>query len=206
MKYGFLPKLMWTAFKKSFKKELADTLGEKAPENVMKKAHAKYKDIIAGVDEFDKNDRFIINILSCAMLSAILLNVRGSYTTEEIRAYYRNSMNGSKAMQMAGKKKNSYTEKAREKLRRQAKWSETNDNPYSWKFSVEDGATINQYTATFYTCGACRLMKELGLEKYVPAMCAYDYDMAAMSNTVFTREYTLASGGPYCDCHYDHKE
>lgn len=54
MKYGFLPKLMWTAFKKSFKKELADTLREKAPENVMKKAHAKYKDIIAGLTSSTK--------------------------------------------------------------------------------------------------------------------------------------------------------
>jgi len=49
-------------------------------------------------------------------------------------------------------------------------------------------------------------MKKLGLEKYIPAMCALDYDMAHANNTEFTREYTLASGGPYCDCHYNHKK
>ena len=46
------------------------------------------------------------------------------------------------------------------------------------KYSVEDGKTINQYTAYFYTCGICRLMTELGLKEYIPAMCTLDYDMA----------------------------
>lgn len=36
-------------------------------------------------------------------------------------------------------------------------------------------------------------------------MCTFDYDMAAMNNTEFKREYTLASGGPYCDCNYNHR-
>lgn len=37
---------------------------------------------------------------------------------------------------------------------------------------------------------------------YTPAMCTYDYDMAELSGSVFSRHYTLANGGPYCDCHY----
>lgn len=48
-------------------------------------------------------------------------------------------------------------------------------------------------------------MTELGLAEYIPAMCTLDYDMAALNNTAFTREHTLAEGGKYCDCHYDHK-
>ena len=44
-------------------------------------------------------------------------------------------------------------------------------------------------------------MKELGLFDYIPAMCHLDYDMTDAGGTaVFVREYTLASGGPYCDC------
>lgn len=30
--------------------------------------------------------------------------------------------------------------------------------------------------------------------------------MAKLNNTNFTRQYTLASSGEYCDCHYGHKE
>ena len=36
-----------------------------------------------------------------------------------------------------------------------------------------------------------------------PAMCRLDYTMSdAGGASDFVREYTLASGGPYCDCGY----
>lgn len=205
MKYGFMPKLMWTVYKGTFKKQLTETLREESPGEVMKSAHKKYKEILADVDEFEKGDRFLINILSCAMLSSVLLSVKNKYTVEEVRAYYRNAMCENFITKSAATKSKSYTEKGRAKLKEQAKKSEKNTNPYSWKFSVEDGKTLNQYTAYFYTCGICYLMTKLGLKEYISAMCTLDYDMAAVNNTVFTREYTLASGGKYCDCHYDHK-
>ena len=41
---------------------------------------------------------------------------------------------------------------------------------------------------------------------FVPAMCRLDYTMAEAGGTSdFVREYTLASGGPYCDCGYKKK-
>ena len=139
------------------------------------------------------------------MLSSVLLSVKNKYTVEEVRLYYRKAMCENFLTKAAAKKGAAYTEKGREKLQEQAKKSEKNANPYSWRFSVEDGDTIDRYTATFYTCGICYLMTKLGLKEYIPAMCTLDYDMAALGNSVFTREYTLAGGGPYCDCHYDHK-
>lgn len=205
MKYGLIEKAMWAGYKGTFKKHLTKTLAEENPSAVMKEAHKKYKEILADVDEFDKGDRFIINIVNCALLAAVLLSVKKKYTLEQVREYYRNAMCENALTKLASKKSRSYTERGREILKRQAKESQSITNPYSWKFTVEDGETINQYTATFYTCGICRLMSKLGLEEYIPAMCTLDYDMAALGNTEFTREYTLASGGPYCDCHYNHK-
>ncbi len=59
------------------------------------------------------------------------------------------------------------------------------------------------YEARFSRCGICTLMKELGLYDLVPAMCHLDYTMADAGGAChFVREYTLASGGPYCDCGY----
>lgn len=205
MKYGFMPKLMWTVYKGTFKKQLTETLREESPGEVMKSAHKKYKEILTDVDEFEKGDRFLINILSCAMLSSVLLSVKNKYTVEEVRAYYRNAMCENFITKSAATKSKSYTVNGRKKLKEHAAKSQSGTNPYSWKFTVEDGETINQYTATFYTCGICYLMTKLGLAEYISAMCTLDYDMAAMNNTVFTREYTLAGGGKYCDCHYDHK-
>ena len=205
MKYGFMPKLMWTVYKGTFKKQLTKTLREENPNEVMKLAHKKYKEILADVDEFEKGDRFLINILSCAMLSSVLLSVKNKYTVEEVRVYYRKAMCENFITKFVATKSKSYTEKGRKKLKERAIKSQSGTNPYSWKFTVEDGETINQYVATFYTCGICYLMTKLGLKEYISAMCTLDYDMAAMNNTVFTREYTLAGGGKYCDCRYDHK-
>lgn len=205
MKYGFIQKIMWTVFKGTFKKQLTETFKEPEPKDVMKIAHKKYKENLGDIDEFDKGDRFLINILSCAMLSAVLLSVKNKYSVEDVRVYYRKAICDNMMTKAVAKSSKSYTEKGRAKLKEQAKASEKNTNPYSWKFSVEDGKTINQYTATFYTCGICHLMTKLGLKEYIPSMCTLDYDMATMNNTVFTREFTLAEGGKYCDCHYDHK-
>ena len=44
-------------------------------------------------------------------------------------------------------------------------------------------------------------MKELGLTELIPAMSQFDYTMSEAGGvTNFVREYTLASGGSYCDC------
>ena len=62
------------------------------------------------------------------------------------------------------------------------------------------------YEARFSKCGICTLMKELGLFEFVPVMCHLDYTMSeAGGASDFVRKYTLASGGPYCDCGYKKK-
>lgn len=204
MRYGFIQRLMWTGFKGTFRKQLSKSFDERNPAEVIKNASKKYRKILSGVDEFEKGDHFLMNILSCAMLSAVLLSTEKKYSLEEVRVYYRRAMCGNFLMKAAAKKSRAYTAKGRELLKSQAKESEKNTNPYSWKFSVEDGETLNQYTATFHTCGVCFLMTKLGLKEYIPAMCSLDYDMAALNNTEFSREFTLAGGGKYCDCHYNH--
>lgn len=203
MRYGFMQRAMWIAFHSSFKEAIKTVLDEKDADNVMKRAKKKYREILNGVDEFDKGSRFLTNILNCAMLSAVLLCTEKKYDAETVRIYYKTAMDN-KIMRKVVVSERNYTEKGRARLKDFARKSQSITNPYDWKFTVEDGETINQYTATFYTCGICTLMNRLGLSEYIPAMCAFDYDMAAMNNTKFTREFTLATGGPYCDCHYDH--
>lgn len=58
----------------------------------------------------------------------------------------------------------------------------------------------------FHACGICRLRTELGLKEYIPVTRGFDYDMAAMNDTLFTSEFMSASGGDFCvcDCRYDY--
>lgn len=203
MRYGFIQRLMWTGFKGTFRKQLSKSFDERNPAEVMKNARKKYREILSGVDEFEKGDRFLMNILSCAMLSAVLLLTKKIFPGRSPRLLPQGDVR-KLSDESSRQKSRSYTAKGRKLLKSQAKESEKNTNPYSWKFSVKDGETLNQYTATFHTCGVCFLMTKLGLKEYIPAMCSLDYDMAAMNNTEFSREFTLAGGGKYCDCHYNH--
>ena len=92
-------------------------------------------------------------------------------------------------------------------MRQTAAFKAADRNPYSWNMDFlpyEDGSG---YEARFHKCGICTLMKELGLSEYVPAMCHLDYAMSDAGGTSdFNRDYTLASGGPYCDCGYRKKQ
>ena len=76
-------------------------------------------------------------------------------------------------------------------------------NPYSWNMEFLPYPDGSGYEARFSKCGICTLMRELGLFEYVPAMCRLDYTMSEAGGAdEFVRQYTLASGGPYCDCGY----
>ncbi|MDE6846431.1 MAG: L-2-amino-thiazoline-4-carboxylic acid hydrolase [Lachnospiraceae bacterium] len=78
--------------------------------------------------------------------------------------------------------------------------------PYSWNMEFYPYTDGSGYEARFTACGICTLMRELGLYDLVPAMCRLDYTMSeAGGASDFVREYTLASGGPYCDCGYKKK-
>ena len=201
MRYGIMPKLMWQVFAPSFRRALP-LIVQQASNIVMKKAHAEYKHILDGIPEFDKGDRFLVNILSASMLVAVLKQLGVKPNLEQVTAYYHKAMNENAVMKLFLCKSNNYNEKAQSKLALQAIESQRRNNPYSWKFRYEAGPNINSYTATFSTCGICHLFEAQGLSEYIPAMCTYDYDMAAGSGTIFTRQYTLAGGGPCCDCHY----
>ena len=51
-----------------------------------------------------------------------------------------------------------------------------------------------------------KMAKEYGFFDLVPAMCHLDYTMSVLGGASdFVREYTLASGGLYCDCGYKKK-
>lgn len=170
MKYIGMPMWMWVLFGKSFERNLITEFGLDRDTAKMTAARAKpqYKEIIGGLPEFEKADRFKMNIVNCALLSAFVLNMPKRPNVKRLKAAER--------------------------------------NPYSWNMEFYPYADGSGYEARFTACGICTLMRELGLYDLVPAMCRLDYTMSeAGGASDFVREYTLASGGPYCDCGYKKK-
>ena len=202
MRYGVMPRLMWAVFRGSFTRELP-RLTDAPAEPLMEKAHRRYREILAPIPEFERGDRFLVNILSASMLAAVLLELPKRPTVAAVADHYHHAMTNNAVMKLF-LKRNSYTAKAQAQLARQARDSvgRSAANPYTWRFTYEPGPDLTSYTANFTACGILHLLGTLGLGEYVPAMCTYDYEMAQQSGTLFTREYTLAGGGPCCDCHY----
>ena len=104
MRYGFMKRTMWVVFNSSYKKAIKIVLDENDADDVMKRAKKKYRDILNHVNEFDKESRFLTNILSCAMLSAVLLSIDTTYDVETIRVHYTQAMDN-KIIQRAGVRK-----------------------------------------------------------------------------------------------------
>ena len=77
MKYMGMPMGMWALFAGSFQKQLTAVFGydADAAQAITKKAKPKYKAIIADLPEFEKADRFKMNIVNCAMLGAFILSM-----------------------------------------------------------------------------------------------------------------------------------
>ena len=210
MKYAGMPAAMWKLFAGSFRKQLTAILGydETAAREMIRKAKPKYKELIARLPEFEKSDRFKMNIVNCAMLSAIILSMPQRPEVGPLTDFYAKSMSTAPArwaFRKSGKRQ--YTEKHMAGLKATADLKAADRNPYSWNmefFAYPDGSG---YEARFSKCGICTLMRELCLADLIPAMCRFDYTMSELGGTTdFVREYTLASGGPYCDCGYKQKK
>ena len=206
MKYIGMAMGMWILFKGSFQKNMISVLGfsESAAKDITRKAKPKYKEIIASLPEFEKADRFKMNIVNCAMLAAFYFNMPEKPSLEKMTKYYGAAMMTAPMKwfcRMCGKSK--FTEKDIAGMRATAALKAADRNPYSWNMDFYPYEDASGYEARFTKCGICTLLRELGIEEITPAMCRLDYTMSeAGGASDFVREYTLATGGPYCDCGY----
>ena len=209
MQYIGMPAGMWALFEKSFEEKLVSVLfyDERSAKEIAVKAKPKYKEIIAKLPEFEKEDRFKMNIVNCAMLAAIILNMEEKPSIEALTEYYAAAMM-TKPMKwfckMGGKRK--FSPKDIDSMKKTAALKAADRNPYSWNMDFYPYENGSGYEARFTKCGICTLMKKLGIYELTPALCHLDYTMSEAGGAdEFVREYTLASGGPYCDCGYKKK-
>ena len=209
MKYAGMPMGMWALFSGSFRKQLTDVFGydRAAARRITKRAKKQYPKIIRELPEFEKQDRFKMNIVNAAMLASFILSMPKRPAVEPLTEYYAKSMMTRLMNRFCRKSaKNKYTEGDINAMKATAALRAADRNPYSWNMDFYEYSDGGGYEARFTQCGICALMKKLGLYDLTPAMCRLDYTMAeAGGGTNFVRKYTLASGGPYCDCGYHKK-
>ena len=209
MKYMGMPLGMWALFAKSFRRQLTAVFGydDAVAREIAEKAKPKYKEIIRDLPAFEKADRFEMNIVNCAMLGAFILSMPKRPKVDLLTEYYAKSMM-TKHMRWFCRKsgKSKFTAKDVTGMKATAALKAADRNPYSWNMDYIEYPDGSGYEGRFTRCGICVLMKKLGLYNLTPALCRLDYTMSeAGGATDFVRQYTLASGGPYCDCGYKKK-
>lgn len=207
MKNTVLTRLGWQMSAPSYKKSLG-IIGVPDSESVkvMENAKKRYSKILDRIPKYGKNDVLFINLLSASMLAAVYLSLDNKPDIERMKQYYAATMSGSFISRNYLKNGNFISPKFQNKLKKSGEKSQNAINPYTWRFKYIPGKTDDSYDAIFDKCGICNMMKDLGIPELTPAMCAYDYTMAEIQGYIFTRKYTLASGGPVCDCHYKRKK
>lgn len=210
MKYAGMPMVMWLLFAKSFQRQLVLTLhyAPATAKATLRQAKPTYRRIIRDLPEFEKGDQFQMNLVNCAMLCALILSMPRRPEVGALTEYYANSMMTAPMRwfcRRSGQRK--FTEKDLRAMRATAALRAADRNPYSWNMDFFEYPDGSGYEARFTRCGICALTKKLGLYDLTPALCRLDYTMSeAGGRTDFVREYTLASGGPYCDCGYRKKQ
>ena len=201
MKMQIVPAAVWSIFRGRFEANL-DVLGAADGKRVMDKAKQRYQTIIGRIPPFGADDVLLVNILSAAMVAAVYLSLPHRVRVEQMKEYYRRSMNDNAVMKLVLRNTHNFSQRRQNRLAKDAEKSRRSTNPYSWRYVFTPGTTLDSFDAVFDRCGICELFRTLAIPEITPALSAYDYEMAEHTNTVFTREYTLASGGPFCDCHY----
>ena len=210
MKYAGMPFGMWVLFAGSFQKQLTAVLGYDAAtaRAITKKAKPQYRQIIRRLPEFEKTDRFKMNLVNCAMIGAFILSMPERPEVDRLTEYYAKAMM-TKPMQWFCRKsgKSKFTAKDIAAMKATAALKAADRNPYSWNMELYEYPDGSGYEGRFTKCGICVLMKELGLYDLTPALCHLDYTMSEAGGvTNFVRQYTFASGGPCCDFGYKKKK
>ena len=208
---------MWTLFHGSFERQLTEKFGLSAQKakTVTAGAKPKYKEIITDLPEFEKEDRFKMNIVNCAMLGAYILNMPKRPDVETLTAYYvvcRDVTSLDEIEAMEGELfLPSFRKLSRIKLinvnnpiikrllhkafcnaKKQCdKWGD-------YKMYVAPYDKNKPIYYEFTQCPAAEFAKAHGLEEVMPALCNPDYTGMELIHAKLVRT-TACANGDRCD-------
>jgi len=207
VKYDIYAKAIWFLFARGFERALIKHWNAGRAAEVMKRAKPLYKKLVRqtpGIGGMRKNP-LTINLLSGCQFASIYLAADKSIPVKTMTKVYHDGMLNGCLLKAFIRRQDMFAAKSIRRKLEQAEKSQTSPYAFDWKWSFE---VINggHLCADFTRCGILELFRSLGIEELTPAMCAFDYPMASLAGIGFQREYTLASGGPVCDCHYIKKE
>lgn len=203
MKEGLVISASWKLLENSMLATLP-ILGVEDPRTFYKKARAVYRLEMDSLPEYGEGDVLKLNLAQAVMLGAIYETCDPKPDIDTLTHFYHDFLTHSSFLMKKMAKRDMLAPKEVQRQIDIGKKSQNASHPFTWQFSVcvEDE---NRFTATFTRCGIYDYLKSRGMAHIVPAMCAIDFTMGEISNHLFLRDSTLATGGNVCDCHYVRK-
>ncbi len=203
MKEGIVISASWKLLEGSMLAALP-ILGVTDPRAFYKKARAIYRREMDGLPEYGEGDVLKLNLAQAVMLGAIYETCNPKPDIDTLTRFYHEFLTRPALLRKLMGRRDML---APREVKRQVdigKRRPQATHPYTWQFSV-NAEDADRFTATFTRCGIYDYLRSRGMAHIVPAMCAIDYDMGEISNHLFLRNSTLATGGAVCDCHYVRK-
>ena len=203
MKEGFVISASWKLLKGSMLATLP-ILGVEDPRAFYKKAWAIYRREMESLPEYGEGDVLKLNLAQAVMLGAIYEACDPKPDIVTLTRFYHEFLTHPAVLRKMMGRRDMLAPREVQRQVDIGKRSQRATHPYTWQFSVEV-EDADRFTATFTRCGIYDYLRSRGMAHIVPAMCAIDYDMGEISNHLFLRNSTLATGGAVCDCHYVRK-
>ena len=203
MKEGFVISASWRLLKGSMLATLP-ILGVEDPQAFYKKVRAIYRREMESLSEYGEGDVLKLNLAQAVMLGAIYEACDAKPDIDTLTRFYHEFLTRPAVLRKMMGRRDMLAPREVQRQVDIGKRSQRATHPYTWQFSVEV-EDADRFTATFTRCGIYDYLRSRGMAHIVPAMCAIDYDMGEISNHLFLRNSTLATGGAVCDCHYVRK-
>ena len=162
MKYIGMPFGMWTLFAPSFRNQLTAVFGydADAAQAITKKAKQKYREIISELPEFEKGDRFKMNIVNCAMIGAFILSMPERAKVDRLTDYYAKAMMTAPMQWFCRKSgKSKFTTKDIAGMKATAALRAADRNPYSWNMECSSSLLffrIKDLLERYFFCNFAR--------------------------------------------------
>ncbi|MCR4871281.1 MAG: L-2-amino-thiazoline-4-carboxylic acid hydrolase [Atopobiaceae bacterium] len=203
MKEGIVISASWKLLKGSMLATLP-ILGVEDPRAFYKKAWAIYRREMESLTEYGEGDVLKLNLAQAVMLGAIYEACDPKPDIDTLTRFYHEFLTRPAVLRKMMGRRDMLAPREVQRQVDIGKRSQRATHPYTWQFSVEV-EDADRFTATFTRCGIYDYLRSRGMAHIVPAMCAIDYTMGEISNHLFLRNSTLATGGAVCDCHYVRK-
>ena len=172
MKYIGMPFGMWTLFAPSFRKQLTAVFGydADAARDITKKAKPKYQGRSSmTLPEFEKGDRFKMNLVNCAMIGAFILSMPERPDVERLTVITQTSMM-TKPMKWFCRRsgKSKFTEKDIAGMKATAALRAADRNPYSWNMEFYEYPGRQRLRGTVHQMRHLRADEKAGAVRFNP--------------------------------------